>query len=204
MDILIGAEIFFSLLSVGQIKLNAELITLQKTQLGWIVSGKCKAKPNITRAICDLAVANAEDFVMEDENVDKTLQKFWEIEEVKGCESKCTPEHMNCENHFKENFKILPSGRFEVKLPFKKDPSALGSTFEIAQKRFLSLERRLQKTPEAYDMYKDFMNEYITLGHMSPIENIDFNMPHYFIPHQCVLRPDAATTKLRVVFDASC
>lgn len=53
-------------------------------------------------------------------------------------------------------------------------------------------------------MYKDFMNEYIKLGHMSPIKNVDFNMTHYFIPRQCVLRPDAATTKLRVVSDASC
>ena len=26
---------------------------------------------------------------------------------------------------------------------------------------------------------------------------------HYFIPHQCVLRPQNTTTKLRVVFDAS-
>ncbi|XP_036322206.1 uncharacterized protein LOC118736226 [Rhagoletis pomonella] len=53
-------------------------------------------------------------------------------------------------------------------------------------------------------MYNDFMQEYIQLGHMSQIKDIDLNFPHYVIPHQCVLRPDAETTKLRVVFDASC
>ncbi|XP_075167714.1 uncharacterized protein LOC142239839 [Haematobia irritans] len=39
-DMLLGAESFFSLLSVGQIRLGENLPTLQKTLLGWIVSGK--------------------------------------------------------------------------------------------------------------------------------------------------------------------
>ncbi|XP_036341360.1 uncharacterized protein LOC118750735 [Rhagoletis pomonella] len=38
-DILIGASLFFDILSVGQIKLSKHLPTLQKTQLGWIVAG---------------------------------------------------------------------------------------------------------------------------------------------------------------------
>ena len=39
-DLLLGAESFFFLLSVGQIRLGENLPTLQKTLLGWIVSGK--------------------------------------------------------------------------------------------------------------------------------------------------------------------
>lgn len=45
-DVLLGAGIFFNLLSVGQIKLNSDLLTLQKTKLGWIVSGRCNASQN--------------------------------------------------------------------------------------------------------------------------------------------------------------
>ncbi|XP_037930865.1 uncharacterized protein LOC119665702 [Teleopsis dalmanni] len=52
-------------------------------------------------------------------------------------------------------------------------------------------------------MYSEFMNEYVSLGHMSNIKAVDFSKPHYFIPHHCVLRPQSLTTKLRVVFDAS-
>ncbi|XP_055917435.1 uncharacterized protein LOC129949807 [Eupeodes corollae] len=48
-------------------------------------------------------------------------------------------------------------------------------------------------------MYMDFMNEYL-----SPTNNEIPKFPHYFIPHQCVLRPQSTSTKLRVVFDASC
>lgn len=48
------------------------------------------------------------------------------------------------------------------------------------------------------------MKEYLELGQMSATNNQIPPGPHYFIPHQCVLRPDSRTTKLRVVFDASC
>ncbi|XP_073821413.1 uncharacterized protein [Musca autumnalis] len=52
-------------------------------------------------------------------------------------------------------------------------------------------------------MYNSFMKEYLDLGHMEITNNIVPRKPHYFIPHQCVFRPQSTTTKLRVVFDAS-
>ena len=38
-DILIGAELFFELMSVGQIRLGKGLPTLQKTLFGWVIAG---------------------------------------------------------------------------------------------------------------------------------------------------------------------
>ncbi|XP_070068027.1 uncharacterized protein [Drosophila takahashii] len=52
-------------------------------------------------------------------------------------------------------------------------------------------------------MYLEFMEEYEAMGHMSSTNNKIPESPHYFIPHQCVLRPQSNSTKLRVVFDAS-
>lgn len=37
---IIGAELFYNLLCIGQIKLNDDNITLQKTRLAWIVTGR--------------------------------------------------------------------------------------------------------------------------------------------------------------------
>ncbi|XP_055917594.1 uncharacterized protein LOC129949876 [Eupeodes corollae] len=109
-----------------------------------------------------------------------------------------------CEDHFVANTKLLPIGRFEVKLPFKSSPNSLGSSFEAAKRRFLALERKISRNNNLRAMYMDFMNEYLSLGHMSPTNNEIPKFPHYFIPHQCVLRPQSTSTKLRVVFDASC
>ncbi|KAL7724628.1 hypothetical protein ACLKA6_013862 [Drosophila palustris] len=134
------------------------------------------------------------------------VERFWELEAVPELKdsAKYSPEQLACEKSFKDNVRNLSSGRFEVSLPFKIDPKILGSSFETAKRRFLSLERRVSKDLELKEMYVSFMKEYIDLGHMSVIGTEVPPGPHYVIPHQCVLRPDSSSTKLRVVFDASC
>ncbi|XP_055919381.1 uncharacterized protein LOC129951309 [Eupeodes corollae] len=198
-DLLIGAEPFFELLSVGQIKQGPQYPTIQKTLLGWIVSGKCPKDTNSNTKQCNL-VCQSETLL----DLEKLVQKFWLLEEIPGETKKfLTPEQQLCEKHFVENTQLLPTGRFEVKLPFKSPPNSLGLSFENAKRRFLALERKLFKDSELRTMYMDFMNEYVSLGHMSPTNNEIPKSPHYFIPHQCVLRPQSTSTKLRVVFDAS-
>lgn len=38
---------------------------------------------------------------------------------------------------------------------------------------------------------------------MALVQPLDYDR-RYFIPHHCVIKPDSSTTRLRVVFDASC
>ncbi|XP_070851458.1 uncharacterized protein [Drosophila suzukii] len=49
-----------------------------------------------------------------------------------------------------------------------------------------------------------FMNEYEQMGNMALVTNPNLSVPHYYIPHHCVMKPASDFTKLRVVFDASC
>ncbi|KAH8330128.1 hypothetical protein KR067_011209, partial [Drosophila pandora] len=200
-DLLIGAGLFFDLLSAGQIQLGHGLPIAQNTRFGWVFSGHgglsrdvsalCGREDNPWNNLCN-------------NSIDKNLKKFWSLEEVPSSKKMLSPEQELCEEHYRKTTRILPSGRFEVKLPFKSDPSVLGNSFEIAKRRFLSLERRLSRDPNLKKMYLEFMEEYESLGHMSPASNDVLASPHYVIPHQCVLRPQSTTTKLRVVFDASC
>jgi len=129
--------------------------------------------------------------------------KFWELEEL-PVKTLLTEEQKNCEKHFENKTVFMPNGHFEVRLPFKLESNHLGSSFDIAKRRFLSLERRLEKSTDLKLLYTEFMEEYLMLGHMSQIEYVVPQTSHYFIPHQCVLRPESTSTKLRVVFDASC
>ncbi|XP_054745963.1 uncharacterized protein LOC129250358 [Anastrepha obliqua] len=200
-DLLLGAETFFELLAVGQIKASPNHPTLQKTLLGWVVSGKYASNqrppPTVSSTLCHTEQGLA--------NIDSIVQRFWAMEEIpSGASStKFTPEQIECEKFFVKTTKVLPSGRLQVRLPFKDDRKLLGNSYETASRRFQALERKTLKDPELRQMYLDFMNEYIELGHMSPTNNKIPSEPHYFIPHQCVLRPESTTTKLRVVFDAS-
>ncbi|XP_050548421.1 uncharacterized protein LOC126910069, partial [Daktulosphaira vitifoliae] len=53
--------------------------------------------------------------------------------------------------------------------------------------------------------YSNFMYEYLRLGHMERVtNNVSPNIKPYYIPHHAVVRECSATTKLRVVFNASC
>lgn len=205
-DLLIGADTFFNLLCVGQIKLHSSLPILQKTTLGWIVSGRYSSTSVQINPSCNVASASNDlDCTTEDENLTAMVERFWKEESIDSDPIISNQSPHPCETQFKDTVRRLPDGRFMVKLPFKEPPELhLGHSYEIAYRRFMYLERRLSKDSELKSKYAEFLQEYFAAGHMEIISNHDLPHPHYFMPHRCVLRPDSSTTKLRVVFDASC
>ncbi|KAI8116345.1 hypothetical protein CVS40_11573 [Lucilia cuprina] len=198
-DLLIGGEMFFELLCVGQIKSNPSLLVLQKTSLGWIVAGRYNQPKGSCSKVCNIS-----NIIENEEAIDLIVKKFWELEEVSHEKQLVyNEEQQKCEENFKNSVRRLPSGRFQVSLPFKSDTNLLGSSYDTAKRRILALERKLSNDQNMREMYHDFMKEYVDLGHMSIASNQIPIFPHYFIPHQCVLKPQSTSTKLRVVFDAS-
>ncbi|XP_037298293.1 uncharacterized protein LOC119190433 [Manduca sexta] len=131
------------------------------------------------------------------------LTRFWQIEEISHHESSTySAEEALCEEHFVKNTTRLENGRFCVTIPLKESSDTLSDSFHRAKRCFLAIERRNRKNPSLDKMYKDFMSEYISLGHMSQCQVEEDNVS-YFIPHHGVLRESSTTTKLRVVFNAS-
>ncbi|GFS48753.1 integrase catalytic domain-containing protein [Trichonephila inaurata madagascariensis] len=115
-----------------------------------------------------------------------------------------TSEERACEDHFIKTHVRNEDGRYVVRLPFHSPPSKLGDSRESAIRRFNSLEHSLIKKPAIYSQYRDFMQEYLTLGHMELVPKHDYAIREaYYLPHHAVLRDSSTTTKLRVVFDAS-
>ncbi|XP_017488181.1 PREDICTED: uncharacterized protein LOC108376468, partial [Rhagoletis zephyria] len=193
-DILIGTEIFFDILSVGQIKLASDLPSLQKTLLGCVVSGRYKRPTTISPPICILSI---------EESVDANLQRLWKLDEASTADL-WTTEQQNCVREYMQTVHRNSEGRVVVKLPFKEDHNSLGQSYATALRRFLAQERRLARCHDLKQQYIAFMDEYRDLGHMSAVEKVDLNTPNYYVPHHYVLKPTSTTTKLRVVFDASC
>lgn len=191
-DILIGADHFWNILCVGQIKLSNNALVLQKTRFGWIISGPVDDTSNPKNVNCN--------FVKTVE-LEQSLQKFWEIEEVQTNKS-WSLEETQCEKHFIETHRRADDGRFIVSLPLKNAESVLGESYPRTKKRFIGLERRLETKAELKKLYIDFLEEYEQLGHMTLVKNKNTDFA-YYIPHHGVLREDSATTKLRVVFNAS-
>ncbi|XP_067216970.1 uncharacterized protein [Linepithema humile] len=201
-DLLIGAEVFWQLLSIGHIKACQDHPTIQKTKLGWILSGHI-VDPLVQRkrkaAFCHVSTID---------DLNKAISKFWQVEDnYRHNTNVFSPEELACETLFQESTLRNDEGRFIVKLPIRNDIiSQVGESREIAERRFFALERRLSKQPDIYEEYRRFMREYQDLNYMNPIEvtaEHDNNI-QYYLPHHAVLNNTSTTTKLRVVFDASC
>ncbi|XP_072384547.1 uncharacterized protein [Diabrotica undecimpunctata] len=215
-QMLLGADVYFDLLTYGLIKLGPNLPTLTNTHLGYLVGGNV---PQSFGSIDSYSILNIQEntqprnevsLFVQTQNTDSLVRSFWEIEEISSstCTPKIlTPSEQQAEDIFKSSFKILSSGRFQVDLPFKSpnEYKKLGESFFLAKKRFLNLEQKLIKSDQLYAQYKQFIHEYIALGHCRYVplstRNIHSDLK-YFIPHHCVLK-DSVTNKLRVVFDGS-
>lgn len=191
-DILIGADHFWDLLSEGKIPLESGPF-LQNTKLGWVISGPINKLPVISNAIyCNYTQLDS---------IDSQLRKFWELEEVPPSFHAQSEVERACEDDFVLNTRRDPQGRFIVKMPFRESPALLGDSYTQAYRRLIALEKRLSRSKNCAQLYKAFIDEYIQLGHMDRVDT--YPTPHYFMPHFCVFNENSTTTKLRVVFDAS-
>lgn len=202
-DLLIGAELFWQILLSGRIELGDGLPILQETKIGWVVAGSSTKRP-----ACVSMLATTDNGTMCDpdnyHHLDKLVERFWLLENIPDQPLKLTSEEEKCELHFVNTTRRDSDGRYIVRLPFKHELSTLGSSYQIAMKRFKTIERKLARDPNMYNQYAAFIDEYIKLGHCEVVDNFDFTQPHAFIPHHCVLKPQSSSTKLRVVYDASC
>lgn len=202
-DMIIGAELFYELLCIGQIKPLNQAVTLQKTMFGWVLSGRIQEE----RASQSVQMSMVT--TVEEEDIDtlsRQLRKFWELEESERTKRAYTREEAECEAHFERTCSREATGQYCLEYPLKPDINTLGNTRQMAEKRFRSLENRFEKNPELKRQYMDFLREYCELGHMRIQSEEEQQQPEdtrVFLPHHAVLRADSTTTKFRVVFDAS-
>ncbi|XP_062714400.1 uncharacterized protein LOC134291107 [Aedes albopictus] len=193
-DIIIGAEYYMDLLRSERHKATEDGPTLQNTEFGWIVSGKIPDHP--------VGGSPSLTFVCSTNDLQDQLTKFWDLE---TCQSHSTQSlgESACEAYFNRTTVRDEAGRFIV-TP-ESVISRLGYSETTAIKRLMGMERRFAANPELKAMYAEFIREYLELGHMKQVEqDAGEEVRRYFLPHHAVLKPDSTTTKLRVVFDASC
>ncbi|CAD7089304.1 unnamed protein product [Hermetia illucens] len=129
-DILIGAEFYAELLSVGQIKVGNNLSILQKTLLGWVITGRVA-----TSADLNTKQQSACGIFTKEQSLDEQLSKFWKLKKVNHLPRPLTTAERRCEEHF------LPT---TIR---GNETTELEDSYNMALKRFASLEKKLNKSP---------------------------------------------------------
>ncbi|GFU46967.1 integrase catalytic domain-containing protein [Trichonephila clavipes] len=189
---LLGAEAFYELMLPGQLEREGSNVIFQNTVFGFIVSGYTSS---------DVKGKEHCGFIQAADNLEHSIKKFWEIENVET-DSVKTSELDICEDHFKNTHSTVDQGRYTVVMPLKEDPSCLGESKQTAIQRLNSLWKRLSGDKEYLFLYEKFLQEYEDLGHMREIK-ADGSGVAFYMPYHGVYRPEKSTTKLKTVFNAS-
>lgn len=187
-DLLLGVQHYSEILSESLVHIKGDPAALD-TIFGFIIFGKISANQPPKSSVSMLTHTPP---------LDDILRRFWEAEEPPQVISKdIDPE---CERYFSETTTRDNLGRYQVSLPFKEivAPNHLGSTRKVAQKRLLSLERRLSHNPQFKEEYHANLQDYLDQDHMRPATS----KSDYLLTHHAVVK-DSTTTKVRVVFNGS-
>lgn len=202
-DILIGATHFYELMCERQIKPKVDGPIFQETRLGWVFSGSLPTYKRIAGPVnhvtCHFTSMHT------DMTVEQMLPLFWRLEEFKENVA-YTIEEKACQKYFDKTVTRGNDGRFIVRLPFRENVLSLGNSYDIAKRRLLALERRFANNESLKNDYTNFINEYIHLGHKKQVHGnlINENKKVCYLPHHVVVKESSTSTRLRVVFDASC
>ncbi|GFT62781.1 uncharacterized protein TNCV_1143211 [Trichonephila clavipes] len=145
-DLLLGANIFYELLKLERIKIKDSQILLVNSVFGYIVTGNLDLI-NETKVHCGLIRV---------EDLNKTLEKIWKVEEVEEPIVK-NKERLICEEHYTNTHFRTKVGKYVVSMPLKMKPSCLGNLKAVALKRLGSLWNRLAREENYLNLYCEFL-----------------------------------------------
>ena len=123
----------------------------------------------------------------------ENISRFWEIEEAQNT-THLSAEELECEKHFQQHTKRDKSGRYIVALPFKNNKETLGDSRFQALKRLKSLFYKFGKNSNLQKRYSEVINEYLLLGHMTEVTDVN-DRDGFYLPHHAVFKEDSLSTK---------
>ena len=96
--------------------------------------------------------------------------------------------------------------RYSVSWPWRnEDQNLLPENYELSLGRLKSSMKRLEKDPDLLRRYDEIIKTQVEKGIIEKVDasEVNNNNRKHYIPHHVVIKPDNATTKLRIVYDAS-
>ena len=175
-----------------------------RTELGWVVVGRYFTSDVYQPPTASLHFTTEE---AEDYKSDKLLERFWKMEELIRGPPLMSHRESEVQQHFMDTHYFSPAeGRYVVSLPKRQTTLQLGESRQTALSRFIRNEKTLIKKG-TWESFQEVVREYVTLGHAQPVTQEEMLTPvqkHYYLPMHAVFKASSSSTKIRVVFDASC
>ena len=199
-DVPIGADYLWEFQRVRTVRGESEEPVAIEAELGWVLLDPLKRRYEFSEASVQEVSVN---FISQDSagldkaSLDREVSRLWDLESLGIKSSDEVHESFENEIEFLE-------GRYSVKLPWKLGHDPLPSNFANSVSRMKGQLKRLKREPEVLNEYDSIIKEQLSAGvieKVSELEEPGGNV--HYLPHHAVIRRDAETTKLRIVYDAS-
>ena len=103
---------------------------------------------------------------------------------------------------FKEQLMRKPEGYYETRLPWKQNHPDLPTNEQVSLQRLNANLTKLDRR-DLLQQYDDVMKQQLADGILEPAPEEPTGDVVHYIPHKAVIREQAESTKLRIVYDAS-
>ncbi|KMQ90768.1 hypothetical protein RF55_9440 [Lasius niger] len=160
-EILLGADVYATILQEGLRKGGPQEPVAQQTTLGWILSGAVNSTNNPRRTLAHLYCA--------EDDLTAIVRRFWQQEELLVAAAPLTPEDQKCEDFFLQTHSRTADGRYVVRLPVLKPLPDFSSTRFSALRVLTGMKRRFTRDARLHQLYLEFMRQYEDLDHMTPV-----------------------------------
>ena len=94
--------------------------------------------------------------------------------------------------------------RYSVGLPWKIGYKPLPSNYNVSLLRLKSQVKKLRHSPDILEKYDAIISEQVQDGIIEQVSEMEPAVKTHYLPHREVIRENAESTKIRVVYDASC
>ena len=129
-------------------------------------------------------------------------EKLYSLD-VLGVEDRGEDDQLDVYREFKDNVKREATGRYEVSVPWVPGSTLTSTNEGGSRKRLASVERKLKQNPSLEEDYRNIVKEQLEAGIVEPAPEEPTGERLFYMPHKPVVREEATTTKVRMVFDAS-
>jgi hypothetical protein len=139
-------------------------------------------------------------------DLEKMFSRFYSLELI-GIAEQANDERRAKEVEAKTMLKehaYFKDGAWVMPLLFKPEARPLRNNVRMAERRLISLERKLAQVPKLREDYHSEIRSLLELGTARPLREDELNEEFaFYLPHCPIVKPERETTKIRPIFNAS-
>ena len=197
-DVLIGADYYWDIVE-GEIKReNNERLIALKSKLGWLLSGPLTTTRPVAVSV-NLALTHVlkVDISLQNETLGDKINEFWSLDSIGICDKESSI-YEECIDKIE-----FVNNRYEVNLPFKNENPILEDNYNLCLKRLKNLKKKLDSNKRLLVEYDNIIKNQFHEGIIEKVTSPPLVGNTTYLPHRPVIREDKASTKVRIVYDAS-